>query len=504
MQRRILSLLFIGFLLFSFINWSCSKLDTTDIGSDLLPAIDNVNTFADTLTVVTTQGVFNPDTNAVIRTDDHVFGKNNDPLFGSTTANIFFQLKPAFFPYYLGSYNDTLNGFGAGLDSVVLCLNYKGFYGDSTSPVHIEVREVTDTKFRDSPYIKRTVNTNVAVGQLLGSTNVDTRRLGDTIHYAHGTDYSINQIRITLSSAALPTVWGTNLYKSDTLLLSPNLHAFKTDSAYRRFFNGFAVIATSGNQLIYSNLANASTKMEIHFRKRNNGRVDTMYTTLTLNSDPFGSPTLLSSATANYIQRSRPALPNGRQEVYLQTNPGTYASLSIPGLSSLSNRIIHRAELIVQQIPEIPASVFKTPNYLYLDLLDSGTTNKWKPIYHDLNPNAAYDPDYKNPLSIPYYPSPNIGLDFLYFGGYRRDKTDQFGNGINYYNFNITKYVQDIVTTHRYNYDMRLFSPSKFNYPQYAPTYLSYGNAIAYGRVKVGGGSNTNYRMILRIIYSKL
>ncbi len=500
MQRRILSLLVTVFLLFSFINWGCSKLDTTDIGSDLLPAIDNVNTFADTLAVVTTQDVFNPDTNAVVRTDDHVFGINNDPLFGPTTANIFFQFKPTFFPYYIGNFDDTLNGFGAGLDSVVLCLNYKGFYGDSATPLQIQVREVTDTKFRDSPYIKKTVNYQPAVGQLLGSATIDTRRLGDTIHYTHGADFAINQIRIKLS----PSNWANNLYRSDTLLVSPHFHAFKTDSAYRRTFNGLAVIATSGNQLVYTNLSDATSKLEIHFKRRNKGVIDTLYTSLTLNSDPFGTPTLLSSATANYIQRNRPVLPSGNQEIYLQTNPGTYAKLKIPGLSALSNRIIHRAELIVQQIPEIPKSVFKTPNYLYLDLLDSGTTTKWKPIYHDLNPNAAYDPDNKTPLSIPYYPSPNIGVDFLYFGGYRRDKIDQFGNGINYYNFNVTRYVQDIVTTHRYNYDLRLFSPSKFDYPQYAPTYLRYGNAIAYGRVKVGGGNNANYRMILRIIYSKL
>ena len=500
MQRRILSLIIIAFLSFSFINWGCSKLDTTDIGSDLLPAVDNVHTFADTLSVITTQSAFNPDTNAVIRTDDHVFGKNNDPLFGSTTANMFFQLKPRFFPFYFGNYDDTLNGFGAGLDSVVLCLSYKGFYGDSTSPVHIEVREVTDTKFRDSPYIKRTVNTNVAVGQLLGSANVDTRRMADTIHYTHGTDYAINQIRIKLS----PSNWANNLYNSDTVLVSGHFHAFKTDSAYRRFFNGLAVIATSGNQLVYTNLADAATKLEIHFRHRNKGRIDTTYTSMVLNSDPFGSPTFLSSATANYIQRNRPVLPSGSQEIYLQTTPGTYANLSIPALSGMSNRIIHRAELIVQQIPETPVSVFKTPNFLYLDLLDSGTTSKWKPIYHDLNPNAAYDPDYKNPLSIPYYPSANIGIDYLYFGGYRRDKTDQFGNAINYYNFNITRYVQDIVTRHRYNYNLRLFSPSKFDYPQYSAAYLNYGNSIAYGRVKVGGGNNANYRLILRVVYSNL
>ena len=247
-----------------------------------------------------------------------------------------------------------------------------------------------------------------------------------------------------------------------------------------------------------------SSRLEIHFRRRNAGKVDTIFNSLPLNSDIFGSPTNFSSAIANYVKRTRPGLPSGSQELYLQTTPGTYANLSIPGLSTLSNRIVHRAELIIQQIPEIPESVFKTPNFLYLDLRDSTPAPRWKPIYHDLNTAANYDPDFQNPLSIPYYPSVNIGVDYLYYGGYRRNKTDQFGNNIYYYNFNITKYVQDIVTTHRHNYDLRLMSPSKFDYPQYLADYEIYGNSIAFGRVKVGGGTNTNYRMILRVIYSKL
>ena len=501
MQRRILSFVIIGVLLISLINWSCSKLDTTDIGNDLLPAVDNVNTFADTLSVVTTQGVYNPDTTALIRTDDFVFGKNNDPLFGQTTANIFFQLKPTSFPFYFGGYNDTLNGFGAGLDSVVLCLSYRGFYGDSSIPLQFQVREVTDVNFRDSVYKKRTVNYQPATGLLLGTATVDVRRMGDTIHYTNGKDYAINQIRIKLS----PSAWATSLYNSDTLVVSGNYHAFKTDSAYRFRYNGLAVIASgAGNQLIYTRLSDITTKLEVHFRRRNRGVVDSIYNSFVLNSDPFGSPFNFSSGIANYIQRNRPALPNGRQELYLQTTPGTYANLSIPGLSALSNRIIHRAELIVQQIPEIPSTVFKSPNFLYLDLRDSTVAPKWKPIYHDLNPMANYDPDFRNPLSIPFYPSINVGVDYLYYGGYRREKTDQFGNLINYYNFNITKYVRDIVTIQRRNYDLRLRAPSKFDYPQYSSEYLIYGNSIAFGRVKVGGGSNTNYRMILRIVYSKL
>jgi hypothetical protein len=260
----------------------------------------------------------------------------------------------------------------------------------------------------------------------------------------------------------------------------------------------------SGNQLVYVNFADPATRIEVHYRRRNNGLpVDTIFSSLPLNSDFYGSVTNRSSNTANCIIRNRPGLTSGSQELSLQTAPGTYANLSIPGLSNLSNRFIHRAELIVQQIPDFTgfAGIFRAPAYLYLDLVDSGT-NKWKPIYFDLNTRSAYDPDFLNPITIPYFPP--AGVDYLYFGGYRRDGLDKFGNPVNYYNFNLSKYVQDIVTNHRNNYPLRLFSPFKIIYPQYTPQAFGYNNSVAYGRVKVGGGSNPNYRMMLRIIYSKL
>ena len=61
--------------------------------------------------------------------------------------------------------------------------------------------------------------------------------------------------------------------------------------------------------------------------------------------------------------------------------------------------------------------IFSAPNFLYIDLKDTGAVDKWKPVYFDLSPNYAYDPDYK--CSLPYYPTG--GIDYNYFGGYRRN-----------------------------------------------------------------------------------
>ena len=75
-----------------------------------------------------------------------------------------------------------------------------------------------------------------------------------------------------------------------------------------------------------------------------------------------------------------------------------------------------------------------------------------------------------------------------------------------YYNINVTRYVQQLATKHTTNYKMRLFPAHSFTYPQYNSVLIPYKNPIAYGRVRVGGGSNPNpaYRMRMRVIYSKI
>ncbi len=500
MQKRILPIAITAIILFSLFSWNCTKLDTTDIGSDVL-AVDNVNTFDTLLAINSTQGFFNDSSTVVGKYDDHALGAiNNDPLFGKTNASIYMQLKPAFFPYYFGNSGDTLNGFGAGIDSVVLCLRYTGFWGDSLLPVYLEVRQVNENKFRDSINKINATNYQPATsGTILGSTNIDVRTLGNYIKLNNGRDSVKNQVRIKLSAS-----FAAQLYSRDSIASNSANNAFYNDSIYRNFYNGIAVIANGGgNGLMYINIADTATKLEVHYKRKNNGKLDSVYSSLRLNPSS-GNPARPVSNTSNHILRTRGGFPISNPastEHYLQTSPGTFINLSIPGLAGLSNRIIHRAEIIIEQIPTDPIldDKLSAPNFLFLDLKDTGSTDKWKPIYYDLNTAQLYDPDYKT--NIPFIASP---IDYQYFGGYRRSKNDAFGNLIKYYNFNITRYTQQIVTDRTYNYDLRVYAPFNLYYPQYSGTYIPYSNNIAYGRVRVGSGTNANYKLRLRIVYSKL
>ena len=505
MQKRILSIVIISLLFFSFFNSGCSKLDTTDIGSDLLPAVDNVTTFDTLLTINTTQGIFSQDSTIVNTGDDHVLGRiSNDPLFGTTQAGVYAQFKPTFFPFYYGNAKDTINNSlapGTGFDSVVLCLSYKGFWGDSSLPVTLEVRQVpvnAGGKW-DSLYQSRDINyAPTTVGAPIGTATIDVRRLGDYVIYANKKDSVKNQIRIKLSNA-----FASSLFARDSLTTGNN--SFRSDSLYKVFQNGFAITATSGNALLYTNLTDSSTKLEIHYRRKNGGAIDTTYTALKVNAVSTPSATTTPSAAANNIVRNRAGYPvtvPAANEIYLQTSPGTYANLSIPGLTGLSNRIIHRAEVIVEQIPDPTSTILTAPNFLYLELKDTSVTAKWKPIYLDLNPNVVYYPDNADLFF------PGTGVDYAYHGGFIRSKNDQFGNAIKYYNFNITRYIQQTITKASPNYQFRLSAPYMIEHPQYISSFedgkRSGNNRLAYGRIKVGGGNNANYRMRLRLVYSKL
>ena len=502
MQKRLFPIVTTAIIIFTIFAWSCTKLDITDLGSDLLPAVDNINTFDTVLTINSAQGFFN-DSQYIGKYDDYAVGSiSNDPLFGLTKASIFMQLKPKFYPFYFGNAGDTINTPDVGVDSVILCLKYKGFWGDSSMPVHLEVREVNDVHFRDSVNVQNTtaVKPNV-MGAILATKDVDVKTLGNYIKINRGRDSVNNQIRIKL-----PATFAATLFNRDSTTVNATNNAFYSDSAYRILYNGIAIIGGGGgNGLIYASLNDTATRLEIHYRKKNRGVYDTTYSSFIL--QPVLSPSAIIpvSNTSDYIQRTRAGYPvssPGAGEHYIQTAPGTFVSLNIPGLPGLSNRIVHRAEIIVQQIPTDPVvdARFSAPNFLYLDLKDTVlTSNLWKPLYFDLNNSQAYDPDYKN--SLDYLPTT---IDFQYFGGYKRNKPDGLGNQIQFYNFNVTKYVQQIVTNHAKSYDLRVYAPFYLSYPQYAAIPRAFSNNIAFGRVRVGSGSNANYTLKMRIVYSKI
>ena len=508
MFKRFLPISLLTYVVIVVVNWGCTKLDTTTLGSDLIPAVDNVNTFSTTLDILSTQGQFQ-DSFKISKGENNVLGYiGDDPLFGKTEANLFLQLKPGFYPYYFGSAGDTL----LGVDSVVLCLSYNGSWGDTTRPQQLSVFKVTDPQFGDSVFQFRKIDYQPAIGASIGTKTIDISRLPkDTIKIGVAKEPVLNQIRIKLDNA-----YANELWSKDSTRVGPN-NALYRDSLFRKFNRGFAVKSGgSANALMYINLLDSKTRLEIHFRKKNSGtgKLDTVFNSFTLST--IDGATMIPSATANYIKRdyagSELANPDP-SAIYLQTGPGTFANLRIPGLDTFknTNRIIHRAQISIEQIPGDVRldSIFSVPPYMYIDLVDTGSA-KWKPIYYDLNPNIRYDPDDKSGFG--YFP--NTGdIEYGYFGGYARKKNNAVGQSVYYYDINVSRYVQKTITSKGPNYPMRLFPGFRIQYPQYPNTFfpangLSLNNPLAFGRIKVKSGSfpdpDKKVKMRMTVIWSKV
>ncbi len=465
---------------------SCTKIDTTDLGSELIPAVDNINTFETTLNVIA-DNLYLADSSRILFNEDHALGTLIDPEFGKTTAELYFGVIPRVFRQHPFGSKDSI----IGVDSVVLSLAFKGLYGDSTSMQRFNVYEIDPAervRFYDSLAFVRghLITSFFAANNLLGSHTQTFTGLNDSYRITEAGDTVTisNQMRIRLDNAL-----ATRFINYDTSI-------YRNDSIFKTYFAGLKIGVEAGfgtqTALSYFNVDdNNNTRLIFYYRATRNGKPDTLATSFDF-----------QGGNANHIIRN-PAgsayaanLGNGNPDdelLYLQTSPGSYAQLTIPGLKSLSNRIIHLAQLNVEKVPSAGEQLFTPPAILFLDAIDSAK-NRYITIPIDFN----YD------QSNGFYNIAQVG------GIYHNDR----------YLFNISRYVQGIVTRGEPSYTLRLYAPFRTNptqvfgpgaeitpYPPTAYTGLSINSPIAKGRVVVSGGSytaNPAKRLRLRIIYSKI
>jgi hypothetical protein len=518
LQKRFLPTAFLAASLL-VIGYSCTKFDTTTQGADLV-TVDNINTFQREYEVTATQGIFTNinDSTILRKTENHVIGNiTNDPLFGTTDGRIYVQFKPTFYPFDFGNLGDTVrNSSGTGFDSAFICLSYKGAWGDtaSASTQRFEVRaiDLLDIDFKKNTDTLRRLNYQPIVDNtLLGFANLNAQIIVSKKIIARGKDSVENQIRIPLTGAG--AAFAASLYAQDSTSAGIN-YGFKNDSIFRTKTSGFEIKVIGGNTLYYVNLAEAKTRLEFQYFKKKNGVKDTVIQSFQMYPQATGNA--LASSSANYVKRDYmnllPTVGATTSDVFIQTAPGTFANLSIPELDAFNdtNRIIHRAYLVVEQNPTgAPSEAYFTPPpYLYLDLKDTSLAvpQRYKPVPFDLSNQYAYNPDATG-ISALYHPFPFGNVDLNNFGGAALKRYDASNRLFYRYEINITRYVQQIVTNGYKNHDLRLYAPFNYFYPQYegAKYLIPFYNPLALGRVKVGTGTNTNnHKMKLVIVFSKV
>jgi hypothetical protein len=483
----------IRFILFCFsllfIVSSCKKLnEATDLGGDVIPGADGVNTFDTSLTSLQAYNhIFDPlkDSIRLGFGNDQILGNiSNDPLFGKTNAKVFLQLKPETYPWsFSGIYNkDSLE-----IDSVVLVLGWNGSYGDTNAPQKVNVKEIDQfSDFRVDSFLTIR-DPGPSATTLLGTKTFNPSNLKDSVKAFQ--DTTTGQLRIRLDNS-----FGQRLLNYDTA------HAYANDSAFNTYFKGFAIEPdqTVGNAVMaFGIYQNPKTKLAIYYRYRKNGLWNP-----TVNYFLFKPG---SSANHNYVNRfdfaGTPLLTASNTAgeddlVYIINTPGSYATVKIPALRDLSNRIIHRAELIVEQVYSSSDNMFTLPDALMLDVYDS-TLGDYKFIPYDFNPD-------------------NNGNVNPAFGLYGQTTADGVGNPIRVWKFDITRYVQNILTKQEPLHNFRLYTTQTAygwikngvltNSGGYRTTRVgaNINSRFVFGRVRLGGGNHPTQKMRLRLVYTKI
>jgi hypothetical protein len=519
---------------FGIIIASCTKISETNIDGGGIPAVDGVNVFDTIINIeVYNNGALGiADETRLLDDDQMPLGKiTNDPNFSTMQANMYLQLKPINIINKRYPFEDVKDSI-IGLDSVVFSMGFRGTYGDTaafgnTHP--FTVKEINPTyNFKDSSYSRGVPSTGLSYYSLTPGANVPPTVGSNLVlnpsSFAPSTAYIRSQKKFrtrntTLDSAdnivmvKLSTVWGNKFINSfDTL------NAYLSDSAYNKNFNGLAIEANDNNQnsLVYYDLASNKTRLRFYYRiKKIGGKIDSTFTDFTfIKNDLF-------CAHAHEVKRTPASLPSASSTVpapfgYIDAAPvSNYINLKVPGLATMSNRLLYLAELTVDEAP-IPGDMlrltgnFYQPSVLFLDFWDvpSGT---YKAPKKDLVISNTEGTNY------------NLGA----YGGFRNIKIDGAGQSISYYTFNLTRHIQDILSFGGTYADFRLYAP-RFSKPtcfleasnswvvadgQNNPqSYLVSGLGLvvnpraADGRMRIGGTKSAGAvnPMKLRLIYSKI
>lgn len=461
-----------------FLFVSCNKIDTTELGSGLIPEIDNVNTFDTILPVFSDNFFSNEDTLEMVYTEPHGVGIiENDLEFGKTETHFYTSFAPTTSHNYPFVKKDTVK-----IDSVVLSLAYMSQYGDSSSVQDIEVRELSRVfNFHDSGYAISHEDFPVEPA-VIGTKTVFFTTLNDSARYKNAKDTirTINELRIRLDTA-----WARRFVQYDTT----SAGAYNNDSNFLTQFRGIEIRAAETSPvkrgIAYFDLTeNDRTRITFYCRVQVNGRTDTIAPTFIYKGRMPEANMVRRTPSANYANNMANATPND-EKIYIQATPGSNTTIQIPGLSNIPNCVIHRAELIMEKMPSMEESFYPPPSRLFIAALSNDTTATIRNDFVLTNSDAGYD-------------LTTLG------GVFQKDK----------YVFNLTRYVQSIITKGYRNYTLKVYNP--FTIAPYYTTNadvvslpripLIINHQLAGGRVILFGGGYVDpaKAMRMRIIYSKI
>jgi hypothetical protein len=234
-----------GLFLITALLFTTCKKENNDLGLEIQPPSDKLNVFStDTTSVIAYSQIVDS-----VKTDEtsvSLLGSILDPIFGKSTASFFTQLR----------LSQSAVSFGTNpvLDSLILSLKYKGYYGDTNAVMTIRVFELAEQIQLDSQYYSQQ---SVAIKEtLLGQKTFTPDFTNDMIL---GEDTLAPHLRVNL---------GTLTSELANKLFNAPADSMANNGSFLNYFYGLYVTAEPANSdgvIIYLDLLSSLSEMTLYY-----------------------------------------------------------------------------------------------------------------------------------------------------------------------------------------------------------------------------------------------
>ena len=336
-------------------------------------------------------------------------GYLNDPYFGKTTASLYTEFRiPS---------TDVDFGLSAQADSIVLSLDIAGYYGDTLSPLTINVMEMLET---------------------IETTTTDSLDVETSVNIYSTDDFDVDPQLLNNPQQALQPIANSelNITLSNTFaqhFLDADSANFADNEAFQSFFNGLYITVDQGLEnglLLGLDLLNENSKLTLYYH---NETADSLSYDFQINSSADRMTRWLHDYSATEIESALNM--EYVSQGYVQGSVGLRTYVELPDLNSLkdSNYVFHSAELIIPYISTEVDSIFYSPSKLGLAAVNSD--GNLEVLTEDQNIQGS-----------------------AYFDG-NRNETSQT------YTFNIARYIHKVVQE-GYTNRLALYVPTSVSQPQ--------------------------------------
>lgn len=234
-----------GLFLITALLFTTCKKENNALGLEIQPPGDKLNVFStDTTSVFAYSQIVDS-----VRTDEtsvSLLGSILDPIFGKSTASFFTQLR----------LSQSAVSFGTNpvLDSLILSLKYKGYYGDTNAVMTVRVFELAEQIQLDSQYYAQQ---SVAIKEtLLGQKTFTPDFTNDVIL---GEDTLAPHLRVNL---------GTLTSELANKLFNAPADSMANNNSFLNYFYGLYVTAEPANSdgiIIYLDLLSSLSEMTLYY-----------------------------------------------------------------------------------------------------------------------------------------------------------------------------------------------------------------------------------------------